>query len=342
MVYKTKYFCLLAAFLLFLGGCAHSRTDEQETAVSSQLTDQEAPAAVYTYSTADGKGKKIEKTKSQKKTKSKKKKSYKAPGFAGSAFHAELAQGDGNVLLDLSATKDGYVAIAAWSPARLKFQVTKGESTYTYDIASDGTPSVFPLQGGDGVYMFRVMENVVDSQYAQLYIAEAEVAISDEFQPFLRPSAYVNYTKDSQCVKKAAKLAKKAGNAVEVVSEVYDYICKTVDYDFPKAANVQSGYLPNPDETMETGMGICFDYASLAAAMLRSQGIPTRVIFGYVSPDNLYHAWNMFYTKETGWVTVGFKAQKEQWTRMDLTFAANGADSSFIGDGSNYIDTYMY
>ena len=73
MVYKTKYFCLLAALLLFLGGCAHSRTDGQETAVSSQLTDQEAPAAVYTYSTADGKGKKIEKTKSQKKTKSKKK-----------------------------------------------------------------------------------------------------------------------------------------------------------------------------------------------------------------------------------------------------------------------------
>lgn len=342
MVHKTKYLCLLAALLLSLSGCAGNGTGEKETASASELRDQEAPAAVYTYSTSDGKSKKVKKTDSKKTAKSKKKKSYKAPGFAGSAFHAELAQGDGNVLLDLSASQDGYVAVAAWSPARLKFQVAKGESTYTYDIASDGTPSVFPLQSGDGVYMFRVMENVVDSQYAQLYTAEAEVAVSDEFQPFLRPSAYVNYTKDSKCVKKAAKLAKKAESALDVVSGVYDYICKTVDYDFPKAANVQSGYLPNPDETMETGMGICFDYASLAAAMLRSQGIPTRVIFGYVSPDNLYHAWNMFYTKETGWVTVGFKAEKEKWTRMDLTFAANGADSSFIGDGSNYTDAYMY
>ena len=137
MVYKTKYFCLLAVFLFFLSGCADSGTAKQKPAADSQLTDQEAPAAVYTYSTADGKSKKVKKTGSQKKAKSQKKKSYKAPGFAGSAFHAELAQGDGNVLLDLSAAKDGYVAIAAWSPARLKFQVTKGESTYTYDIASD-------------------------------------------------------------------------------------------------------------------------------------------------------------------------------------------------------------
>ena len=86
----------------------------------------------------------------------------------------------------------------------------------------------------------------------------------------------------------------------------------------------------------------CFDYASLAAALLRSQGIPCKVVFGYVAPDDLYHAWNMFYTKETGWVTVGFEVDKKNWTRMDLTFSANGADSEFIGDGSHYSDVYVY
>ena len=93
---------------------------------------------------------------------------------------------------------------------------------------------------------------------------------------------------------------------------------------------------------METGKGICFDYASLAASMLRSQGIPTKIIFGYVAPDNLYHAWNMFYTKETGWVSVEFKVNEKEWTRMDLTFSANGSDQKFIGDGSNYADVYQY
>ena len=50
----------------------------------------------------------------------------------------------------------------------------------------------------------------------------------------------------------------------------------------------------------------------------------------------------MFYTKETGWVTVGFEVDKKNWTRMDLTFSANGADSEFIGDGSHYSDVYVY
>ena len=76
--------------------------------------------------------------------------------------------------------------------------------------------------------------------------------------------------------------------------------------------------------------------------MLRSQGIPTKMIFGYVAPNNLYHAWNMFYTPETGWVTASFQVNPNNWNRIDLTFSANGADSSFIGNGSNYSDLYNY
>ena len=234
------------------------------------------------------------------------------------------------------------MAVSAESSSRLKFQVIKGEDTYNYDIDSDGTPSVLPLQCGNGTYQFRVMENITDSKYAELYSTSADVKLKDEFQPFLRPSDYVDYSKDSACVKKAAEIAAKAGSTMDVVSGVYDYVCSNVEYDKEKAANVQSGYLPEPDETMETGEGICFDYASLAAAMLRSQGIPAKVIFGYVAPDNLYHAWNMFYTEETGWVTVDYKVDEDSWNRLDLTFAANGADSDFIGDGSHYSDVYLY
>ena len=95
-------------------------------------------------------------------------------------------------------------------------------------------------------------------------------------------------------------------------------------------------------KTLSTGKGICFDYASLAAAMLRSQGIPTKLIFGYVSPDDVYHAWNMFYTEESGWVTVSFEVSGNSWNRMDLTFSAGGAAASFVGDGSNYTDVYAY
>ena len=238
--------------------------------------------------------------------------------------------------------RDGYVAVSAISEKRLKFQVKFAEETYTYDLARDGTPSVFPLSCGDGEYRFRVMENVVDSKYAELYASSCEVRLSDEFQPFLRPSDYVPYSAQSQCVAKASELAAACSTQAELVGAIYGFICQHVSYDREKAATVSSGYLPNPDETLQTGRGICFDYASLAAAMLRSQGIPTREIFGYVSPNGVYHAWNMFYSAEQGWITVSFEVRENDWNRMDATFAASGADESFIGDGGNYTDLYCY
>jgi hypothetical protein len=50
----------------------------------------------------------------------------------------------------------------------------------------------------------------------------------------------------------------------------------------------------------------------------------------------------MFYTEESGWVAVEFKVDPDDWNRMDLTFAANGEDSEFIGDGSNYTEVFIY
>ncbi len=264
------------------------------------------------------------------------------PDFMDASFHEELAENEGRVRLDLSALEQGYVAVSATSDKRLKFQVIKDEDTYTYDLASDGTPSVFPLQSGNGSYRFRVMENVVDKKYSELCARTCEVRLLDEFQPFLRPSSYVNYRPDSECVKKAEELIKGASDDASVVKAVYNCVCESVKYDREKAASVKSGYLPDPDETLRTGKGICFDYAALAASMLRSQGIPTKMVFGYVAPKDLYHAWNMFYTEETGWVTVTFSVNPKDWTRIDLTFSANGADSNFIGDGSNYSDVYYY
>ncbi len=323
---RNKTFALLAALLLLLGGCGGGAPAASSAQPASRQVGEIEDSTVPATSFSDDEDFEP----------------YEAPEFADSAFHADLAEGDGGGLIDLSAVEDGVVAVSAESDSRLKFQVLKDDITYNYDIASDGTPSVFPLQSGDGSYRFRVMENVSESKYAEMCSATQDVTLSDEFEPFLRPNDYVNYTKDSECVKKAEELAETVPDALGVVSAVYEYVCATVTYDHEKAESVQSGYMPDPDETMSTGEGICFDYASLAAAMLRSQGIPTKVIFGYVSPDDLYHAWNMFYTDETGWVTVSYEVSKDTWNRLDLTFSANGADSTFIGDGGNYADLYFY
>ena len=317
-----KAFCLLLAICLLLGGCASTTADAARMA----LTLPAFNALVGADGSQTGSGGSP----------------YIAPPFADASYHGELAAYPGDVQMDLTALEDGYLGVSARSDKRLKFQVMKGDLTYTYDLANNGTPAIFPLQCGDGEYRLRVMENIVDSKYAELYAIYVSAVLSDENAPFLRPSAYVNYSRNSDCVKKAQELAQTAGTPLGLVSRVYEYVCKSVRYDTQLAQTVKSGYLPVPDNTMKTGKGICFDYAALSAAMLRSQGVPTKMVFGYVAPDNLYHAWNMFYTEETGWVTAKFEVTGDSWVRLDLTFAANGANDQFIGDGSNYSDIYYY
>ena len=54
------------------------------------------------------------------------------------------------------------------------------------------------------------------------------------------------------------------------------------------------------DEILNSGTGICLDYAAVMTGMLRSQRIPTRLEVGYA--QDAYHAWISIYTEETGWL----------------------------------------
>ena len=84
----------------------------------------------------------------------------------------------------------------------------------------------------------------------------------------------------SACVRKGEALSSGCASDLDVVSSVYSFVTKNIAYDNAKAATVQSGYAPFPDNTLASGKGICFDYASLMTAMLRSQQIPTRLEVG--------------------------------------------------------------
>lgn len=331
---ERRMFMPVMLLSLFLGGCGgpampqDASSMEDMSQVSMVVENQEYEAAPGTGSAAP-KGDFVP---------------YQAPEFADSAYHEEHAQGNGQVKLDLEHTSEGYIGVSGKSDTRLKLQVFMGETEYRYDVPADGKPVIFPLQEGDGTYTFKAMENVESTKYRPLFSIDCQVELKDEFQPFLRPSAYVDYDQDSECVKLAARLAAEEEDTLGVVGAVFEYICDNIVYDKEKAEMVQTttGYMPVLDDTLRTGRGICFDYASLVAGMLRSQGIPAKMVFGDVSPDDIYHAWNMFYTEETGWVTVKYEVKAGSWNRLDLTFSANGADASFIGDGSNYLDEKYY
>jgi transglutaminase/protease-like cytokinesis protein 3 len=138
----------------------------------------------------------------------------------------------------------------------------------------------------------------------------------------------VNYTDNSEAVKKAAELTQGITDPMEKIDVIYDYIISNIVYDTVKAENVTSGYLPVVDEILSTKKGICFDYASLMASMLRSQSIPTKLVTGYSSNLYAFHAWNEVYTDETGWIVLNeIYFDENDWNLMDSTIASSAKQS---------------
>lgn len=259
-----------------------------------------------------------------------------------STFDSAAASGTNNAFIDVSSASKGYVGAAATSGSRLKLQVSKNGQNMNYDMPSDGTPIIVPLDMGSGSYTVSVMQNTSGSRYAELYSTSVNAQIESERAPYLVPNIFCEYDANSAVVSKAKELTRDAKNQGDALRMIYEWIENNVVYDNAKADQLsgKSGYIPNPDETLKTQKGICFDYASLAAAMLRSLGIPCKIVTGYVSPDGVYHAWNMVWI-DGSWKAVSFTVNPRDWTRVDLTFAANGAGDT-VGDGSNYTDRYVY
>lgn len=250
-------------------------------------------------------------------------------------------------VLDASHTSDGYLMLKyLGSNEKVKLQViAPNETAYTYLISDTDTFHVYPLPGGSGTYLVRVLESlsVEGTKYAIVFKQEVEVTIEDEFAPFLHPNYYVNFKSDSKTVSKAKELAADCYSDLDVINNVYHHVTQSISYDTEKAQTVEYGYTPNPDETLETGTGICFDYASLMSAMLRSQQIPTRLEVGYAG--EVYHAWISCYVDEIGWVDNIISFDGVNWSLMDPTLAANNSSSAveqYIGDGSNYMIKYTY
>lgn len=257
----------------------------------------------------------------------------------GTVYHSDVAS------VDASNSSEGYImASYNGSNNKVKLQIaTPAAMKYTYLMSGQGKYETFPLTGGSGSYQITVYENVSGDEYAASLAQTIEVSVSDEFKPYLYPNQYVSFTPESKAVKKGAKLVKSADTDLDAIKDIYDYVIKNVAYDKKLAENVSYGYLPDVDKTLKEKTGICFDYAALMTAMLRSQRIPTRLEVGY--SGDVYHAWISSYIDEIGWVDNVIEFNGKSWTLMDPTLAANNKAKNvkkYISDGSHYTVKYTY
>ena len=256
----------------------------------------------------------------------------------------ETCYGDDSVSIDASNISDGYVMVRYTGHSeKAKAQITIPDGTvYTYTIKGSDY-NTFPLTGGNGDYTLKVYEWVVDNSYALAFSQALSVSLNDEFKPFLYPNQYVWFTGDSQVVALGRELSDQSADDLDYVQNSYYYVIRNISYDNDKAENTPTDYVPDIDTILEEKKGICFDYASLMAALLRSQSIPTKLEVGY--SGEAYHAWISVYLTESGWVDNIIEFDGKDWVLMDPTLAANNSSKAvakYIGDGSKYTVKYSY
>ena len=83
---------------------------------------------------------------------------------------------------------------------------------------------------------------------------------------------------------------------------------KNISYDSERAADLLldggklSENIPNLEQVFELQKGICIDKAALATGMLRSIGVPTKLIFGEYKGK--WHAWITVHIGEGEWLLL--------------------------------------
>ena len=254
--------------------------------------------------------------------------------------------GSSPLLLDISNISHGYITAEADQDGKTKNVQLVSDTTgitYSYFI-QPGENAVLPLTDGEGSYMVTCYQQVEGSQYSALFWDDIEVAFDNPFYPYLYPNQYVDFDENSEAVRLARSLLPDDATDVEGLDAIYDYVIGNVTYDENKAMTVEPGSLPNVDETLKSGTGICFDYAALMTAMLRGRDIPCRLVTGYAG--TVKHAWIDVFIRSKGWVQQAISFDGEDWTRMDPTFASVSTDDefirSYIGDGNNYAEQYAH
>jgi transglutaminase-like putative cysteine protease len=203
---------------------------------------------------------------------------------------------DNKITVDASHADQGYVMVKGpkSSKKKLKVRVETGGTYLNYNLNQEGNFEVFPLQLGRTNYSITLYLQKDGNKYGAVGKVKVAANMSDELSCFLYPNQYVNYTADSPCVKKASELCKGMSDQAEIYKAVCNFIKTNFVYDFIKSVTVagSSGMLPDIDYCWNNKMGICQDLSALTCAMLRSQGVPARLVIGTLG-SGTPHAWVM-------------------------------------------------
>ena len=166
---------------------------------------------------------------------------------------------------------------------------------------------------GTGSYSISVMVHEQDRKYS--YGPTLSIENKVEVNKYLSPTKHVE-SDDEEIIKLAREITNVNNTELENAKSICQWVTENIIYDYDKYSKHQNNNYDNnygAVYTYKTKKGVCYDYATLTAALARSVGIQTKVVKGEGSLGSFkgLHAWNEMYITEKG-----------QWIPVDTTFGA--------------------
>ena len=206
---------------------------------------------------------------------------------------------DNNKIINTDNISNGYYTINYNNQNNKKIKIgiifnDKIKQYYNYHLK---TNTNYNFDYGDGKYTIIVYENTRKNLYKRIATTTVDVKIENNLSSFLIPTYEISFSKEDLVSQTAQNICKNYKDNEDKVIQIQKYIKNNIKYDYTFTnklnKSIPKNYLPNSNKTLLTKKGVCYDTASLFAAMCRSQNIPCIIEKGYYK--GIYHAWNKVY-----------------------------------------------
>ncbi|OZV11590.1 hypothetical protein CIW83_14210 [Tissierella sp. P1] len=244
--------------------------------------------------------------------------------FAGQAI--------GESLYTISALDDNLVKVESLKKDKgMRIMVEKESEKYYYSL--NKTVEIIPLQLGKGTYTIKILQNTSGDKYKVVQKQDINVINNNLSEIYLASTQPVYWDDKEKVIELAQNLTKGKNTDKEKIESIYKYIVNNIKYDYNKIKGLSNDYVPEIHKVLADKSGICYDYAALFAGMLRSLGIPTKLVKGYKSDLKEYHAWNQVFL-DGKWVVID--------TTYDAALKKDNVKISMIKDAIEYNNVREY
>ena len=173
-----------------------------------------------------------------------------------------------------------------------------------------------------------------------------------ELAGYLQPNAHVQITPEIRMA--AAAAVGSETNPVRQARLLYDAVLDRVTYWVKFPDKMKASPVGSSTYTWENSCGNCTDFHSLYAAMARSVGLPTQMVYGafFKGPldgkdeDQSYHCWIEVWAPNLGWIPLDvavadvfvddFQINEANAKRVELTVA-----DGFHGPDPGMVEYYF-